>query len=206
MDDAIFDVGLVISIETFYKYYLTTHLIGWEQGQYLITGIVQSEGKTGQVKVNDHCKMRFMKEGIAYGFETKIISINFKPFPIMFCQYPKEVEHFAVRKFTRIKVSIPAQFLQANGNVITAATVTDISAGGCGLTIPTLVAEELSAESTYQIAFNLMDSDVKLSCVIRKMRPSNVTHMLGIEFINLSSKENDRIKLFLDIAPQSSLP
>jgi hypothetical protein len=65
MDDDIFEVGRSVSVETEFKYYLSTHIIGWERDMYLMTGIVHSSGKGGALKVNDHCTMRFLKGGIA---------------------------------------------------------------------------------------------------------------------------------------------
>lgn len=199
MDDNIFEVGLPISIETYYKYYLSTHLIGWGQNIYLITGIVQSSGKTGQLKVNDRCRMRFLKDGIAYGFETKIMAINFHPFPVMFSKYPKAIERFTLRKFNRTKANLPAQLLDGDGNLIAEAIITDISAGGCGLTIPVEAGKELASENTYKIRFSAMKSDMRLSCSIRKMKAFKDTSALGIEFINVLPEEKERIKGFLEI-------
>jgi c-di-GMP-binding flagellar brake protein YcgR len=199
MDNNILEVGLPISIETYYKYYLNTHLIGWERDLYLITGIVQSAGKTGQLKVNDRCKMRFLKDGTAYGFETKILAINFNPFPVMYSKFPKVMEQSIVRKFDRIKANIPARFLDMDGNFIAAATITDISAGGCGLEIPVREGKELACENTYKIIYRAMESDIQLCCAIRKMRTVKNTLMLGIEFIDISRAEGDKIKSFMDV-------
>lgn len=199
MDDDIFEVGLPISIETDYKYYLTTNLIGWQRDVFLITDFVPSAGKSGHLKINDRCKMRFLKDGIAYGFETKIISISAHPFPVMFLTYPGEIEHFAIRKFNRIKSNFQAHFLDERGTYIADATITNISAGGCGLNIPAQEAGELTSKNSYKIKFSILDTDMCLGCAIRKMRTVKGTSCLGVEFSNISPAEKEKINLFLDI-------
>jgi c-di-GMP-binding flagellar brake protein YcgR len=198
MDNNIFEVGLPIAIETYYKSYLTTELLGWKQDVFLITGVVKSSSKTGQLKVNTHCKMRFLKDGIAYGFETKILVINSHHFPVMFCKYPKAIEQCTIRQFRRINVNLPAQFLDMDGNFVADATIADISAGGCGLTIPVQEGKEPTCESTYKIIFSAMESDMHLCCAIRKIQTLKDKHELGVEFINVAPEEKERIRLFLD--------
>lgn len=199
MRDHIFEVGLPISIETYYKYYLTTHLIGWEPDAFLVTGIVQSSGKTGQLKAGERCMMRFLKEGVAYGFETKILAINFNPFPVMFSKYPKVIEQFTVRKFSRVKVNLPAQLLDGDGRFVAETTITDISAGGCGLTMPTQAGREFPSETSYRIRFTAMNHTMWLCCSIRKMKTFQDTQVLGVEFVNVLPEEREKIEQFLDI-------
>ncbi len=198
MENNIFEVGLPIAIETYFKSYLTTHLVGWEPDVCLITGVVQSSGNTPKLKVNDYCKMRFLKDGIAYGFETKIIAISYNPLPLMFTQYPKDVQNYAVRKFDRLKVNLPACLSVLGDRHMMDATITDISAGGCGLLLPIREEDELTSEKIYSITFNAMDSHMQLSCSIRKIRTARDKREVGVEFVNVSPEEQEKIRLFLE--------
>lgn len=199
MNDDIFEVGLPISIETDYKYYLTTNLLGWQRDVFLITDYVSSTGIGGHLKINDRCKMRFLKEGIAYGFETKIISISAHPFPVMFLAYPKDIEQFAIRKFNRIKSNFQAHLLDERGTYIADATITNISAGGCGLNVSAREAGGLRYQNNYQVKFSVLETDMCLGCSIRKMRTVRETSCLGVEFSNISQADKEKIDLFLDI-------
>lgn len=199
MDKNVFEVGLPIAIETFFKSYLTTHLIGWEPDICLITGVVQSTGQSGKLKVNDHCRMRFLKDGIAYGFETKILAVSYNPLPLMFSRYPKDIQKFAVRKFDRIKVNLPACLSVMGGKEIMDATITDISAGGCGLIFPTREGRALTANKIYSITFSAMESHMQLSCAVRKIKTDRDRQDVGIEFINISPEDQQKIKLFLEV-------
>jgi len=184
MDKNIFEVGLPIAIETYYKSYITTQLIGWKQNACLIMGNVQLPGNTGRLKVNDHCK---------------ILSIIFHPIPIMFCKFPKAIEQCTIRKSSRIKVNLPAKFLDVDGNFIADATITDLSEGGCGLTIPVQEGSEPDCENSYKIVFTAMENDMQLCSIIRKLKTVQDKHELGIEFINVSNAEKEKFKLFLDV-------
>jgi c-di-GMP-binding flagellar brake protein YcgR len=199
MADEIFEVGLSVSIETDYRYYFTTRLIGWERDLFLMTGIIHTGGKGEPLKINDDCKMRFLKDGIAYGFETKVISINLHPFPVMFFKFPESIEHFTIRKFDRVRSNFPAQLLDKNGNFVADATITDISAGGCGLNVHVREGRALSCANHYEIRFSILETEMQLCCSIRKMRTIRDGHILGIEFSNISQTEKERINIFLDI-------
>ena len=194
----IFEVGLPIAIESYYKSYLTTELLGWKQDVFIITGVVKSAGKIEQLKAKSHCMMRFIKDGIAYGFETQILLINSHHFPVMFCKYPKTIEQCSIRQSKRINIDLPAKFLDKDGNFITEATITDISNGGCGFTIPALEGKEPVSDSTYRIIFNAMENDMHLFCAIRKIKTFQDKYEVGVEFVNVTPGDKERIQLFLD--------
>ena len=197
MTGDIFEVGLPVSIETHYKYYLTTNLIGWERDLFLITGIISSAGK-GQLKINDPCRMRLLKNGIAYGFETQIISVSLKPYPVMYFQYPTTIEQFTMRKFKRFESNVHARLLDHHDQFITDATITDISLGGCGLNIP-LDVKELAYEDNYKLEFKILEKEMHLCCYVRKMTIDRATRFLGIEFCKITSEEMATIDSYLDI-------
>ena len=199
MNEDIFEVGLPVSIETEYKYYLTTHIIGWERDLFVLTGIAHLTGKSGHLKVNEPCKIRFLKEGVAYGFQTGILAVNANPFPVLFFRYPQTIEQFKIRKFDRIKSNFPAQLLDSAGTRIADATVTDISEGGCGMKISVARRTELACEKEYTLAFRILETDMCIGCAIRKMRVSADTRCLGIEFCHITEEEREKIKIFIEV-------
>ncbi len=198
MIDDIFEVGLLVSVETSYRYYLTTHLIGWERDLFLITGIVSSAGK-GPLKINDTCKIRFLKDGMAYGFETQIISVNLKPYPVMYFKYPTAIKQLTTRKFNRIKSNIQARLLDNDDHFIANATMTDLSMGGCGLNISIKDVKELAYDEPYKLDFSILETDMRLCCSLRVMTTVKETHILGMEFLNMTSDEMATIDAFLDV-------
>ena len=198
MIDDIFEVGLFVSVETSFRYYLTTHLIGWERDLFLITGIVSSAGK-GSLKINDTCHIRFIKDGMAYGFETQIISVNLKPYPVMYFKYPTAIKQLTTRKFNRIKSSIPVRLLDSHDHFIANATMTDLSIGGCGVNIPVQDVKELAYDETYKLEFSILETDMRLSCSVRVMTTVKESHFLGVEFGNMTSDEMATIDAFLDV-------
>lgn len=199
MNDGVFEVGLTVSLETEFKYYLSTRIIGWERNLFLITGIVHSSGKIGRLKVNDPCKIRFLKEGIAYGFETTILYITLYPYPLMFFKYPQAIEKFKVRKFNRIKSNIAAQLMDPNGTFIADATIRDISEGGCGLTISGEQGNKLAQEHEYLVSFTILETNLRLRGAIRKIKIGRDIRCLGIEFQGVTPEQKEQINIFSEI-------
>jgi len=199
MNEDVFEVGLPVSIETEYKYYLTTHVIGWEPEAFILTGLAHLSGKSGHLKAGEPCKIRFLKEGVAYGFQTRIAAVIASPLPIVFFRFPKTIEQFKIRKFERIKSNFPAILLDTAGAWIADATVTDISEGGCGMTVPAAQGMQLACEKEYKIAFKIMETDVRFCCTVRKMKISKDTRCLGVEFCRITKQEREKIKLFLEV-------
>ena len=195
--DDIFEVGLFVSVETSYRYYITTHLIGWERDLFLITGIVSSAGK-GSLKVNDPCKIRFLKDGVAYGFETEILSVSLKPYPVMYFKYPDTINQLTTRKLERIESNISARLLDSHDRFIANATMTDLSMGGCGLNILIQDVQELAYDMSYKLDFRILETDMHLGCAVRVMTTIKETHVLGIEFSKMTSEEMATLDAFLD--------
>lgn len=199
MDHNIFEVGRNVSIETDYKYYLTARLIGWERNLFLIVSLTHTGGKREQLKVHDACKIRFLKDGVAYGFESTILASILHPYPVIFLQYPKTIEQFTIRKFHRVKSDLHARLLDENGRHISNATITNISVGGCGVRISLPEGKNLSYQNSYNIDFSILETNLHLFCIIRKIRNERDACCLGLEFFNISAEDREKINLFLDV-------
>lgn len=199
MNQDIFDVGRNVSIETDYKYYLTARLIGWERNLFLIVALTHSAGKKEPLKVHDTCKIRFLKDGVAYGFETIILTVVSHPYPVIFLQYPKTVEEFTLRKFHRVKSDLHGRLLDESGKHVSDATITNISVGGCGVRIPLGEGKSLSSQNSYYIDFSILETNLHLFCIIRKIRNERDACCLGLEFFNISPADREQINLFLDV-------
>jgi hypothetical protein len=68
MAENIFDVGLTFSIEAYFKTHRTTQLLGWDTGSFLLIRAIYIQGQPSKLKSKDLCKVRFLKDGVAYGF------------------------------------------------------------------------------------------------------------------------------------------
>jgi c-di-GMP-binding flagellar brake protein YcgR len=200
MEKDIFEVGLSLSFESYYKVHLPAPVIGWEKDEFVLTKAIFIQGQPAKLKANDIVRVRFLKEGVAYGFESEIITVQFFPFPLMFVKYPADVEHLKIRISTRYKVDLPAVLKNSAGEAIASdAVLLDISEGGCGLKVPVKEGRVLSPEEDHVVSFKLMDREVSVGCSVRKFdQRGNYAYMIGMEFSKIAPKDKETLALFLD--------
>lgn len=195
----VFEVGLALSIES-HKTHLATRLLGWDRELFLMTNAIYLQGRPAKLNKSDSCTVRFLKDGVAYGFESEIISVQFYPFPLMFLKYPADVELIHIRETHRHRVNLPAVLSDASGAVIASdALLLDISEGGCALKVPAAEEVELPRDAEYAISFRILDRDLSIGCRIRKIE-KNGKHadLLGMEFAGASAEKRDMLKSFMD--------
>lgn len=198
MEKEIFEVGLTLSFEAYYKTHLATQVVGWEKNAFLLTKGIYVQGQPAKLKNNDPCKIRFLKDGVAYGFESAVISVQFFPFSLMFIKYPEKLETVKIRVAPRFKVDLPTKLMDNAKTLMADALILDISEGGCGLRVPVEEGKELSPEGTYAITFSVMDKEISLGCGVRKLDKGTETWFLGVEFTNITPQNKEALTLFLD--------
>jgi hypothetical protein len=148
---------------------------------------------------HNQCKIRFLKDGVAYGFETEVMHVILSPYPMMFLKYPYDIEQVTIRKYNRIKLNLNARLLDSNGKLIEDAMITDISEGGCAVNIIGQDRRNLAVDKNYMIKFNILKTDLFLSCAIKKISSRKESCALGIEFNELSTKNKEIIVSFIEV-------
>jgi c-di-GMP-binding flagellar brake protein YcgR len=200
VENNVFEVGMTLSIETYYKSHLKTQIIGWKKNAFVLSDAIYVYGKPAEMRSNDSCKIRFLKDGNAYGFEAKVITVQFFPFPLMFLSYPDKdkIECVKVRVAPRFKADLPVTFLDASGAVVSEAIMLDISEGGCELKGPVQKDRNFVPETDYSIKFKLMDKELSIGCKIKKIVEQNEMYSLGMEFVNVTPVNKEILNMFLD--------
>lgn len=198
MDKDIFEVGLTLSVESYYKTHHSTQVLGWEKDIFLLTKAIYAHGKAVEMQKSDSCKVRFLKDGIAYGFVADIVAVQFYPFPLLFLKYPDKIETMKLRVAPRYKINLPASFSDASGALIAESTMIDISEGGCGLKVPVPAGKELPPDAGYHIAYSIMDRQISVNCKLRKLEKGNDTVLVGLEYTEVSSQQKEILNMFLD--------
>jgi c-di-GMP-binding flagellar brake protein YcgR len=198
MGKDIFEVGLTLSFESYYKTHMTTELVGWEKDAFVLTKAIYIQGQPAKIKNNDTCTVRFLNEGVAYGFTSEVITIQFFPFALMFLKYPAKFETLKIRVAPRYRTDLPARLLDASGAFIVDAILLDISEGGCGLKVPIQQGKEPVPETGYAISFKILDREVGLGCVVKKLAMAQDAYILGMEFVNVSLQQKEMLTMLLD--------
>lgn len=200
MSNDIFTVGQQVSVETSDGQHLGTRLLGWEQPAFLITGMLNADGKQVSLSTGERCKIRFLKDGVAYGFETTVTRAFFQPHPVIFLKYPTTIEHVQIRRFYRIKTNIFARLLDGNGACVGEGMIIDICGGGCAMKLPLHAGSSLPGEdAAYEVSFTLLDTSMKVACKIKKVRQENEFCILGVEFSTMTAAERQMLDAFLDL-------
>jgi len=198
MENNAFVVGLTLSIEAPQKIYLQTQLLGWEKDVFLVTKAAYVQGQPAKLGTKDICKVRFLHEGTAYGFETTVIAVQFFPFPVMYLKYPGNIEFLKLRVAPRLRTNLPIVFRNSNGSKILNGVMVDISDGGCGLNMALADGKDLKLEDGYMLEFKLMDKTLNLGCTIKKLDAGKDPCFLGTEFSGLTAQAKESLVMYLD--------
>jgi c-di-GMP-binding flagellar brake protein YcgR len=186
MNEEIYNFGLTLSLETYYKTYHTTQVLGVDKDVFIMVRAIYVLGKAVELKSNDTCTIRFLKDGVAYGFKSRVISVQFYPFPLMFIKYPDKIETLQLRVAPRFRVERPAKIFDATGVMLSEAVLVDISSGGCRLKLPTQNGMEFAPGVNYSISFTFVEREFRIDCVVRRLERDGEPQYLGMQFINMN--------------------
>lgn len=118
--------------------------------------------------------VRFVHEGLAYGFETRFLAAVRKPLPLLFLSFPTSVHKMRLRACDRLELVEKAE-IEAGGALIE-SVMTDISCGGCKLKAPrTDEALALVVGQELSVSFGLNEE-------------GRVAHRLAARVVDLEQK------------------
>ncbi len=197
MENIVFNVGLTLSIETYYKAYLSTRVLGWKHNAFILTDAVYVNNLPAKLKTNEPSKVRFLQNGVAYGFESEIITIQV-PFPLVFIKYPQEIACLKLRVAPRFKTDLSVNLIDASGQTIPDAVMIDISEGGCGLKVPVQESRNLLPAEAYAITYQLLHKEVHLACRIKHLVKQQEAYFIGMEFSDVKTSDKETLRIFLD--------
>jgi c-di-GMP-binding flagellar brake protein YcgR len=199
MDEVIFEVGQALSVESHFRTYVTTHVLGWDAGAFLLTRAIRGRSKEPQLKSRDVCKVRFLREGVAYGFEAVVLSVQFLPAPIMFLRYPEHVERVELRRAPRCKVGMPVKLSDQAGAESPGAVMDDLSEGGCLLRVPVQPDRALSVDAVYTVSFVIVEKTFSITCKVRKLDRRGEEWSIGLAFTDLPEADRDALSRLIKL-------
>ncbi|MDX9972823.1 MAG: PilZ domain-containing protein [FCB group bacterium] len=170
-----------------------TFVRGWHKGTHILLETPQGEGKLPMFVEDLPCTVRFLHEGYACGFETRILeSGRMGGFGYGRVAWPRQVETVRVRKQTRVPTALSCVVKRSNG-VEFGGTIDDISTGGCCIRCETS-APPVDGEIV-SLAFTMPDATQvsSVTATVRRARPNGSEYLLGCEFTeeeNASSRQD----------------
>lgn len=127
-------IGLTLQAQlTTEKVRFRTQYLGMKQGDFLILQMPGIPSVRDSIVARCNLIVRFLIRGKVFGFESTVINHVMRPVPLMFLSFPTTIETINLRRSERVDT-----FIEADGEIggeVVRGVITDISTGGCCLTI-----------------------------------------------------------------------
>jgi len=116
---------------------IKAQVLGAVPGAYIVLREVASGGRADHrlsaisPRVGDTLLVRFLHDGVVFGFRAGVARIVMEPEFLLFISYPIRVERFSVRQQRRWVCSVPCAIM--SGDKADHALMTDVNESGCGI-------------------------------------------------------------------------
>ena len=185
---------------------LQTQLIGIDTDRILIVKtptMSQIGGINVKLFAGNRVIVRYVFEGVVYGFETAIVEAISSPLRLLFLAYPKLVTARSIRSNPRVNTSLPAK-LKA-GETGADGTVTDISISGCQLEIrrdhlPATAKLDVDADVELMLQLPGVGGDFQICGKLRSLRTGERKLEAGISFGALEEQVQLAIDAYVKLA------
>lgn len=177
-----------------------TRLLGWRGGRFLLVGLPQDEGRPVRLPEGVEVVLRYVLEGEVYGLRTRVLKVQFHPAPLVFLEFPKEIENVPLRSEPRVPVRLPAVVSWLPGrrppSGLAFGYLRDLAADGGLIEMPLPDDAEPVGRSLH-LTFSLgTEEEVRVNAVVRNHTVDDATHRLGIAFHWSDPDDRDRVLTF----------
>jgi c-di-GMP-binding flagellar brake protein YcgR len=177
----------------------TTFFRGLRAKAYVIMDHPLEDGRPVPMADGTVCVVRFIHEGHIHGFLSRVMALVRKPAPLIFLEYPEDVETSKLRKYDRYPVHLAAALARdkSNGRLPDPppCLVLNISAGGCMLR-----SEEPYTKGTFLfMSVQLPEIGWVHDIEVEVMRSEiqDGAAQLGLAYMDLLDPNYERVKGFL---------
>lgn len=168
---------------------------GWLVGEYILLDSRMTTDQAGALNRGQRCILRFMADGTAYAFPTRVIDMGSGAYYSFFrVAWPTEIKRVCVRKYERVDVELPVAVEAEDGTPIRGDLI-DLSAGGCRVTLP----RSYEKNDKIVLSFNLPDGTAldKISGIVRNVITLKEKNFIGLQFENLTEEQRQNIEFFV---------
>jgi CheY-like chemotaxis protein len=142
---------------------LKAFMRGWRAGQYIMMDC-SAEGHLPRCFEADvPCVVRFMAEGLACGFETRLVDFGTAVYyGFIRVEWPGEVRHLPLRRHERIHVRVPCTITPPDSAPVS-GTVCDLSVGGCRVEVEQLLPRDACCSLSFVLPDGTRIEDLKVT-------------------------------------------
>ena len=188
-------------------------ILGYAIGQYVILHSPGSKPGMGlntlAPRIGDDLIIRFLVDGIAYGFTSHVTHLLAHPESLVFLQYPESIAQVSVRRDRRLPCRLPCNLIDSTGQR-TPALLLDISEGGSKVASRDVKEEHRSAGAPVKLELTLPPPTGGVHEITGKVIRATQQHrtiVAGIEFDRRYSELMESLTNFLcldDMSPDSA--
>ncbi len=176
----------------------TTVLRGVAAPKWIFLDIPKHQGKLVSLAKQQAIKIRYLYNGIVYGFQTKISGVYISPYQILVVKFPKKFERLNLRRNERIKTIIPITVNTPDNRTLEEAAIVNISRDGALLSVNMDAAPEIG--SRLKISLKLLDGRKieDLECVVIHCKNPEGAYLIGVEYEPDGGEQLGWLKGFYD--------
>jgi len=185
-------------------------VVGYSENEYLFIKMPSSANisliKT-KLYMGSRIIVRFIEDGVVYGFETDVWGTIIDPVKIIIIKYPKIISRYELREKQRYLCMLPGKLQK--GQDIYPAIMTDVTENGCGIKIKARVSHlPIEFKVNDRITFNLVlpgsEGELSLSGHVRNLRHDKQEVFLGIKFIGFTLDMKNKINKYISFLSTAS--
>jgi len=201
------DIGtsMQLAFETV-RYRLKSEFVGMEHHSFIIVTMPPAKSVPNSSTIyskGTETIIRFVYQGIAYGFSTTISRALYKPSKLLFLNYPTNIEIYQLRNHERVLCLLPVN-LELTEDESLFGHVTDISKEGCQFSAENEAfynKHELpSKEYNHSISLHLpgFENTIIISCQVMNINQTKEQVKIGLKFVSMSDDARERLYDFLE--------
>lgn len=188
-------------------------ILGYSPGKYVVLHSHSSYSGAGLgtlgPKIGDSLIVRFLVKGVAYGFTSPVIHVQYRPDLLVFLQCPDVINKVNVRHEQRVPCRLPCALVDTFGNT-TPALLIDISTGGCQIASRELRQDDREVGVAIKLRLTLPQDaggEHEIAGKVVRLRLQNEAVIAGIGFDEHQHELMDKLRDFLCIdAPELLTP
>jgi hypothetical protein len=146
--------------------------------------------------------VRFIKQGTVLGFKTIVAYVTFTPIPLLFLQYPDNIETYNLRKDDRVVCLFPVTVILNDMELVGA--LSDISKSGCNIVLPVKDVQPGATGLDKTVSFRcpLLFGDPQATAMgmIKQVNRNGKRVELGLKFMGNNA---DQTRLISDYIEQT---
>lgn|GEM_PF-1886597 len=175
-------------------------LVAFDEGSFVAVKIAKPLQVASKLFKGNEVDVGYFREGKITGFQSQIIDLLAKPFPMLFLTYPSFFAHRDLRAKPRVNCSVPARV--KHGEESWGGLLLNLSTTGCRIVFRTgagLKPPDFKVEDEFRVTFRLTDTagGLEAGIQVKNRIETDCLTVMGAQFTTLDESADQTIRLFV---------